>query len=217
MTAPQSSLKIAVLISGNGSNLQAIIDAIKAQTLNANIVVVISDRADAFGLQRAAKANIPTEILPAKSFTDRSEYDLALQQLIESYHPGIIVLAGFMRILSPAFVEHFAGKIINIHPSLLPNYRGLNTHERVLTAQEKIHGVSIHFVTAELDGGPVIAQAQLEIDPNDTAETLKQRVHQLEHQLYPEVLRWFAQARLQFKANHVYLDGSLLGLRGKII
>lgn len=205
-----SPLKIVVLISGNGSNLQAIIDAIENQTLNADILAVISNQAEAFGLQRAAKANIPTQVLTAKSFATRLEYDLALQQLIDSYHPDVIVLAGFMRILSAAFVAHFQNKIINIHPSLLPNYPGLNTHERVLAAAEKIHGVSIHLVTAELDGGPIIAQAQLQINSDETIETLKQRIHQLEHQLYPEVLRWFAQRRLEIRDDKIYLDGVLL-------
>lgn len=191
---------IVVLISGNGSNLQAIIDAIAAKKLSANISAVISNRADAFGLERAKKANIPIHVLPNKDFKSTNDYDKALQQCIDQYQPQLIVLAGFIRILGKDFVKHYYGKIINIHPSLLPKYTGLNTHQRVLDAKEKEHGVSIHFVTEDLDSGPIIAQAKLIIEPNDTAETLKHKIHQLEHLLYPQVIQQFSEGKIRLES-----------------
>lgn len=191
-----SQFRIIVLISGNGSNLQAIIDAIVAKKLSAHISAVISNRADAFGLERAKKANIPTHVLINKDFKNNDEYDRALQQCIDQYQPQLIVLAGFMRILGKDFVKHYYGKIINIHPSLLPKYTGLNTHQRVLDAGEKEHGVTIHFVTEDLDSGPIIAQTKLTVEPTDTAEILKQKVHQLEHALYPKVIQQIVDGHL---------------------
>ncbi|MDF3054867.1 MAG: phosphoribosylglycinamide formyltransferase [Gammaproteobacteria bacterium] len=165
-------IRIAVLISGNGSNLQAMIDAIDAGTLPAKVVVVISNKADAYGLDRAKKANIPTEVI------SHSDYD---------------VLAGFMRILTSTFVEHFKNRILNIHPSLLPKYPGLHTHKQVLAAGDLTHGATVHIVTSELDAGPILGQMQCNVAPNDTAETLKQKVQQLEYQLYPEVIKKWAE------------------------
>lgn len=205
-------LGIVVLISGNGSNLQAIIDAIAQQGIPARIQAVISDQADAHGLIRAQKADIPTTVLSAKGYASREAYDRDLQKVIDCYLPGLVVLAGFMRILSPGFVRHYQGRIINIHPSLLPKYTGLHTHERVLAAGDQEHGVTVHFVTEELDGGPLIAQSKLNITPNDTAETLKTRVHVLEHALYPKVIRWFAENKLRLNNHHVEFDGKQLTL-----
>lgn len=212
MNLPQSAqtkLPIAVLVSGNGSNLQAIIDAIQ-QGLPVEVCVVISDRENAYGLMRAKQAGISTEIVKADKNMSREDYDRQLQDRIEYYQPALIVLAGFMRILSDNFVKHYSGKMINIHPSLLPKFRGLNTHQRAIDANEKRHGATVHFVTPELDGGPAILQAQVPIHSNDTAESLANRVLQQEHQIYPLAIRWFAESHLQFSDNQVYLDNRLL-------
>lgn len=180
---------IVVLISGNGSNLQAIIDAIESGNINAKIACVISDKPDAYGLQRAAKHQIPCEVVVKNINETREQYDMRLVSVINHYQPELIVLAGFMRILSKNFVEAYNGKLINIHPSLLPKYPGLHTHKQVLQNGDSEHGCTIHYVTEEVDGGPIIAQAKLQVNPDDTEETLKQRVHVLEHQLYPEVIQ----------------------------
>ena len=188
-----SPIRLVVLISGNGSNLQAIIDNITDNNLPAQIVAVISNKADAYGLERAKKAGIEQRVLSHKDFSDRNHYDLALKELIDGYQPDLIILAGFMRILSNEFVEHFSHKMMNIHPSLLPKYKGLNTHQRAIDAGDKEHGCSVHFVTPELDDGPVILQATVEIKENDTAETLATRVHEQEYRIYPEAIRMFAE------------------------
>lgn len=201
-----SPLSLAVFLSGNGSNLQAIIDAIDAQTLNARIVVVVSDIPQAYGLQRAQEHQLVTRILEKSAYPNRATYDLALAEIVHQYQVDLIVLAGFMRILSPGFVQQFTGKIINIHPSLLPLYPGLHTHERALENQDKEHGLSIHFVTEALDAGPMIAQARCAVLPEDNPETLKQRVQRMEHLAYPQVLQWFADQRLHLKANTVFFD-----------
>lgn len=194
-----SPIRLVVLISGNGSNLQAIIDDIANNNLPAQVVAVISNKADAYGLERAKKAGIDQRIISHKDFSNREQYDLALKELIDSYHPDLIILAGFMRILSNEFVEHFLNKMMNIHPSLLPKYKGLNTHQRAIDAGDKKHGCSVHFVTPELDDGPVILQATVDIEENDTAETLAARVHQQEHIIYPEAIRLFAENKLSLK------------------
>ncbi len=194
-----SPIRLVVLISGNGSNLQAIIDNINYKSLPAQIVAVISNKADAYGLERAKKAGIEQYILPYSDFTDREQYDLALKELIDRHQPDLIILAGFMRILSNSFVEHFLYKMMNIHPSLLPKYKGLNTHQRAIDAGDKEHGCSVHFVTPELDDGPVILQAAVVIKDNDTAETLAQRVHEQEYRIYPEAIRLFAEKKLKLE------------------
>ncbi|MCW9031732.1 MAG: phosphoribosylglycinamide formyltransferase [Gammaproteobacteria bacterium] len=186
-------IRLVVLISGNGSNLQAIIDDINNNNLPAQIVAVISNKADAYGLQRAKKAGIEQRVLSHRDFSDRTQYDQALKELIDEYQPDLIILAGFMRILSNEFVEHYLNKIMNIHPSLLPKYKGLNTHQRAIDAGDKEHGCSVHFVTPELDDGPVILQATVPIKADDTAETLATRVHEQEHRIYPEAIRLFAE------------------------
>lgn len=190
---PASVLQLVVLISGNGSNLQAIIDEISNNGLPAKIAAVISNKADAYGLERAKNANIPRHVLSHNNYSDRNEYDRALRDLIEQYHPDLIILAGFMRILSNEFVEHFSQKMMNIHPSLLPKYKGLNTHQRVLDAGDTEHGCSVHFVTPELDDGPVIIQAKVPVLENDDAESLAARVHEQEHLIYPQAIRLFAE------------------------
>lgn len=180
---------IVILISGNGSNLQAIIDAIESGKLNAKIECVISDKPDAYGLERAAKYHIPCEVVIKQSGESREQYDKRLMTVINQYQPTLIALAGFMRILSKHFVEKFSGKLINIHPSLLPKYPGLHTHQQVLHNSDTEHGCTIHYVTEEVDGGPIIGQAKLQVHANDTEESLKERIHVLEHQLYPEVIQ----------------------------
>jgi len=198
--------RIVVLISGNGSNLQAIIDAIDSGQIPAEIVAVISNKADAYGLQRAHAADISTDILAYAGFTDREQYDQALMACIDKYQPDLIVLAGFMRILTDSFVNHYHGRMLNIHPSLLPKYKGLHTHRRVLEAGDKEHGATVHFVTAELDSGPIAVQGKIPVLETDTEQALAQRVHAIEHQIYPQAVMWFAQGRLRLTDNTVLFD-----------
>lgn len=205
---------LVVLISGNGSNLQSIIDRIDAGKINAQIRAVISNRADAFGLQRAKSAGIESICLSHNDYTSREEYDQALAKQIEQYDPDLIVLAGFMRILSPNFVNQFQGIMLNIHPSLLPKYKGLHTHKRAIEAKESEHGASIHFVTAELDGGPVVIQSKVPLFATDTEQQLAARVQEQERQIYPLVVDWFCQNRLKMQNNRAYLDGELISERG---
>lgn len=206
--------RLCVLISGNGSNLQAMIDSIEAGQLQAEIVAVISNRPGVFGLERAVKAGIPAHCLDHKDFSDRNEFDAKLQSLIDSFSPDGVVLAGFMRILTPEFVEHFSGKLLNIHPSLLPKYKGLHTHQRAIDNGDKEHGVSVHFVTPELDGGPVIIQSRVPVFEDDTADELAERVQEQERRIYPLVLKWFVAGRLTMKDNKAVLDDKILPPEG---
>jgi phosphoribosylglycinamide formyltransferase-1 len=201
---------ICVLVSGGGTNLQAIVDAAARGDIAARVDSVVSDRREAFGLKRAESAGIRTEVLTAEGFDSREAYDAALGELLAGLQPRLIVLAGFMRILSGPLVRAWEGRMLNVHPSLLPDYRGLHTHRRVLEAGETYHGTSVHFVTEELDGGPVIAQARLRIGPADTPDSLNDRVQALEHRMYPAVVGWFAQGRLRMIGDRVELDGRLL-------
>ncbi len=201
------ALPIVVLLSGSGSNLQAIIDRITEGKLNARIMAVISNKADAYGLQRAQQAGIPTEVIEHHQFDSRESFDTQLIKTIDKYQPELIVLAGFMRILTDEFVNHYYGKMINIHPSLLPKYRGLHTHRRALEAGDKEHGLSIHFVSSELDGGPVILQKSVPVMTGDTEQILSQRVLTEEHNAYPQVIQWIAEKRLKLSGNQVLLDG----------
>ena len=195
---------VIVLISGNGSNLQAIIDEIQQGRLQVSICAVISDRPDALGLSRATMAGIPTHIIDYKQFSDRADFDTALMLQIDAYTPDLIVLAGFMRILTAQFVQHYLGKMINIHPSLLPKYQGLNTHQRALEAGDAEHGVTVHYVTPELDSGPIILQARVPVLASDSVQSLQQRVHQAEYQIYPAAIRLIASGQLAFRNNQVY-------------
>jgi phosphoribosylglycinamide formyltransferase-1 len=204
--------KVIVLISGNGSNLQAIVDA--SYSSNYVVEAVISNKADAFGLQRAELANIKTQILDHRNFSSRVEFDLALRKLIDPYQPDLLVLAGFMRILSADFVQHYAGRTLNIHPSLLPKFPGTNTHQRAMDAGESKHGASVHFVTEELDGGPVVAHAKVDILATDSANELQARVALKEHQLYPFVVDLFASGRLEMLNNKAILDSEILSGAG---
>lgn len=202
--------RLCVLISGNGSNLQAMIDAIAAGKLKADLVCVISNRPLAYGLTRAKNAGIPIHCLDHREFSDRVSYDQALQKLIDTYQADCIALAGFMRILTPGFVEHFAGRMFNVHPSLLPKYKGLNTHQQAIDNGDPEHGVSVHFVTPELDGGPVIIQSRVPVFTDDCADQLAQRVQEQERALYPLVLQWFCSGRLKMQGNKAVLDENVL-------
>jgi len=203
-------LSIVVLISSSGSNMQAIIDYLAREKISAEIKAVISNKADALGLQRAEKAGIVTEVIEHTMFESREGFDQAMMQSIDKYQPELIILAGFMRILTDEFVEHYAGRLINIHPSLLPHFKGLNTHQRAIDASHQQHGASVHFVSNELDGGPVIAQAAVDVSDDDNAESLRLKVLAQEHILYPLVTRWFAERRLALKDNQVYFDDKAL-------
>lgn len=206
-----TNINVVVLISGSGSNLQTLIDQSHEGTLPINISLVISNKPDAYGLIRADNAGIKTRVIDNKDYPDRTQYDLTLQETIDAHQPDLIVLAGFMRILGADFVNHYLGRMINIHPSLLPKYRGLNTHQRALNDHEAVHGVSVHFVTPELDGGPVIIQSQVPIEATDTAESLAQRVQIQEHIIYPIAISWFALQRLTFNSvSKPAFDGKLL-------
>jgi len=202
-------LPLVVLISGSGSNLQAIIDAAAAD-LPVDIRAVVSNKANAFGLERARKAGIATRVLDHRDFEDRESYDLALGDLIEGFQPGLVILAGFMRILTPALVSRFHGRMLNIHPSLLPKFRGLHTHERAIEAGEALHGASVHFVTEELDGGPIIIQAQVPVLDDDDPDTLAARVLVQEHILYPTAIRMFADSSLRMDGNGINHQGKPL-------
>jgi len=207
---PQVETRVAVLISGEGSNLQALIDAARARSLGARIAVVVSNRGAARGLERARNAGIDALHVPAAGGATREAYDAALAAALAPYSPDLLVLAGFMRILTAAFVETHAGRMLNIHPSLLPAYTGLDTHRRVLEARERRHGATVHFVTAQLDAGPAILQYRLAVRGTDTAETLAQRVHVGEHIILPQAVQWFAAGRLRLAAGSVMLDGQPL-------
>ncbi|CNB76245.1 phosphoribosylglycinamide formyltransferase [Yersinia pseudotuberculosis] len=206
--------KIVVLISGQGSNLQALIDAQQQGRISGKISAVFSNNPAAYGLERAESAGIPHHALDAKAFTDRLSFDLALAQAIDQYQPDLLVLAGYMRILSPEFVKHYAGRMLNIHPSLLPKYPGLHTHRQALENGDQEHGTSVHFVTEELDGGPVILQAKVPIFSDDSEEDVAERVQTQEHSIYPLVVSWFTDGRLAMRGNAAWLDGVRLPLQG---
>ena len=189
----KNTFTLVVLISGSGSNLQAIIDAIATGQLEARIQAVISNQADAYGLQRARQAGINTHIIAHQDYPDREAFDQQLAAVIDSYQPDLVVLAGFMRILTPDFVRHYAGKMINIHPSLLPKYKGLHTHKRVLEAGDTEHGLTIHYVTVDLDSGPILTQVRVPVQADDTEQTLAARVLQQEHIAYPRVIQTLAR------------------------
>jgi len=208
---------VVVLLSGTGSNLQALIDSTQAGANPARIVAVISNRDDAYGLKRAQQAGIATRTLDHTRFAGREAFDAALAELIDGYQPDLVVLAGFMRILSADFVRHYQGRLLNIHPSLLPLYKGLHTHRRALEAGDREHGCSVHFVTEELDGGPLVVQAVIPVQLDDTPETLAQRVHAQEHRIYPLAVRWFAEGRLRLGNSGAVLDDQPMAATGHLI
>lgn len=187
---------IVILISGRGSNMQAIVRAARNEQWPCRIAAVISNRADAEGLAFAAEHGIPTAVVPSKEYPTRDAFDAALRTAIDRYEPDLVVLAGFMRILTPPFVEHYAGRMLNIHPSLLPSFPGLATHSQALAAGVKVHGATVHFVTAELDHGPIVEQAAVPVLPGDTETTLADRVLAQEHVIYPRAVRCFVEGKL---------------------
>jgi phosphoribosylglycinamide formyltransferase-1 len=203
-------LRLVVLISGRGSNMAAIARACAAGTIRARIVRVLADQPDADGIALARSLGLATGVVPRAGHADRASFESALGAAIDAAAADLIVLAGFMRVLSPAFTARYAGRILNIHPSLLPAYRGLHTHERVLAAGERTHGVTVHYVTAELDGGPLILRARVPVLPGDTAASLSARVQQQEHIIYPKVIAWIADGRLRESGGAAWLDGRRL-------
>ncbi|ESQ16515.1 MAG TPA: phosphoribosylglycinamide formyltransferase [Chromatiaceae bacterium] len=204
-------LSLVVLISGSGSNLQALIDGQLAGDLPIDIRAVVSNRADAFGLERARRADLTTRVLDHRDFSSRAAYDAELAPLIQDFAPELVILAGFMRILTPTFVARFHGRMFNIHPSLLPKFPGLHTHQRAIDSGEREHGATVHFVTEQLDGGPAVLQARVPVLPGDDAETLAARVLQQEHLIYPLAIRWFAAGRLRLANDGTpLLDGNAL-------
>jgi len=202
---PKASL--VVLISGSGSNLQALIDAIENKDIDAEIKAVICNKATAFGLVRASKADIETYIVDHKQFPDRESFDRAIMDIIDPYKPDLVILAGFMRILSDVFIDHYRHHLINIHPSLLPKYKGLNTHQQAIDNNDSIHGASVHYVSHELDSGPIVIQAEIPVLPTDDAETLASRVLKEEHVIYPMVIRMHTEGRLSYDGDQLDLDG----------
>lgn len=203
-------MPIVVLISGNGSNLQAIIDAIRLQALPVIIGAVISNQPQAPGLRLARAAGLTTEVVDHRQYADRATFDQALLERVDAYQPGLVVLAGFMRILGASFAGHFRGRMLNIHPSLLPRHAGRNTHARALRAGDPMHGASVHFVTEDLDGGPLVVQAQVAVLADDNAERLAARVLVQEHRILPLAIRWFADGRLRLGESTAILDGMQL-------
>lgn len=199
--------KTAILISGSGTNLQAFIDAVKQGELALNLCVVFSNNPNARGLKRAEKAGIPTACIQHSDFPDRESFDDAVIAELDRFQPDLLVLAGFMRILSTRFVSHYCGRILNIHPALLPLYPGLNTHQRVLDAGDKWHGSTVHFVTEKLDAGPRILQGRLAVKPGESAEELALRVQAVEHQIYPQAAAWVGAGQVEFRSGECWRDG----------
>ena len=211
MTAGRGRLPIAVLISGRGSNMAAIAAACRSGAIDARVAVVIADDGAAPGIELAQQLQLPTRIVAAGRLPERDAFEAALAEAIDASGAELVALAGFMRILSPAFAQRYAGRMLNIHPSLLPKYRGLHTHRRVLAAGEREHGVSVHFVTAELDGGPLICQGRLAVRPGDSEATLRSRVQAIEHRIYPRIIGLIAAGRLRLQGDTPLLDGQVLG------
>ena len=199
-------MKIAVLVSGTGSNLQALIDAQLSGQLSGQIVGVLSNKADAYALQRATQQQIATTVISHKNYSNRAGFDEAMHQQLLAWQVDVVILAGFMRILTADFVSKWQGKMLNIHPSLLPYYKGINTHQRVLNTGDRLHGCTVHFVSTELDAGQSIAQFAIAVAPHDNAETLAKRVHKLEHMLYPQVLQWFCNGQLTWQHGQAYFN-----------
>lgn len=214
MSSATAPAKLVILISGSGSNLQSFIDSCASGTLHANISAVVCNRPGAYGIERATNAGIDTAVIDHKSYDSREAFDQALIDCIDQYQPDLVILAGFMRILTPEFVRHYHGRLLNIHPSLLPKYPGLHTHQRAIDAGDKQAGATVHFVTEELDGGPPILQACVDILPGDDAEALAKRVLEQEHQIYPLAAQWFIEGRLVLAGNRAKFDDQILPENG---
>ncbi len=209
---PRSPLRVAVMISGRGTNMAAIARACGRGQIRATVVAVIADREEASGIPLARDLALETEIVPHRSHAERASFENALGATLERHRPDLIALAGFMRILSPGFVRAWSGRMLNVHPALLPRHRGLETHRRVLEARESEHGASVHYVTPEVDGGPVILQSRLRVSSNDTEETLSARVQASEHTIYPRAIGWIAEGRLVWREGTPVLDGRELAV-----
>ena len=205
-----TGMSFVVLISGNGSNLQSIIDTIESGQINARLSAVISNNADAYGLTRARNHAIETRVIDHRLYDSRDSFDQALQRCVKGFEPDYIVLAGFMRIIGSAFINAYRNKILNIHPSLLPDYKGLNTHQRAIENRETEHGVSIHLVTAELDGGPVLMLGRYRIEKGNTVADLQQKGQRLEHRMYPIILQWLSEKKLQIGKHGIEFEQQLL-------
>jgi phosphoribosylglycinamide formyltransferase-1 len=210
-------MKTAVFISGSGTNLQAIIDHVRIRELPCRIALVVSNEPSAFGLERARRAGIDTAVVDHRDFRGRADFDRALQQVLDTHGVEALFLAGFMRILTNEFVEPYRGRMLNIHPSLLPVLKGLDTHRRVIEEGHEFHGASVHFVTPELDSGPVIIRGRLRVGENPTVASLAERVHRLEHRIYPQAVEWFVRGRIRLEDGTVYLDGEPLPPEGREI
>ncbi|WP_147199159.1 phosphoribosylglycinamide formyltransferase [Pantoea sp. MBD-2R] len=206
--------RLVVLISGQGSNLQAILEACQQQRIHGSVAAVFSNKAEAYGLTRAREAGVAAHALSAADFADREAFDRQLMLEIDAYAPDLVVLAGYMRILSPAFVARYAGRMLNIHPSLLPKYPGLHTHRQAIENGDDEHGTSVHFVTEQLDGGPVILQAKVPIFAGDTEEDVTERVQHQEHAIYPLVVSWYLEGRVVMRDGAAWLDGKELPPEG---
>lgn len=202
--------RIVILISGSGSNMKAIAEACAKDEINGDIVAVISNRPDVAGLERAEQLEIPTQVVDHTEYASRDEFDVHMMRAIDEHSPDLVVLAGFMRILTPDFVRRYRGRLLNIHPSLLPKYKGLHTHKRALEAGDSEHGVTVHFVTEDLDGGPNAIQAIVKVLDDDNELSLQNRVKQQEHIIYPIAVKWFVEGRLTMNKGDVYLDDKIL-------
>lgn len=208
--SPAPRARLAILISGRGSNMAAIARACARGEVDAEVALVLADRADAAGLGLARELGLRAECVPRAAFADREAFEAELCRRLDAVAPDLVVLAGFMRILGAGFVGHFSGRLLNIHPSLLPRHKGLGTHQKVLDAGEREHGASVHFVTLELDGGPVVLQGRVPVRERDDAHRLSARVQRVEHSIYPRVVQWFASGRLRCDAEGPRLDGQPL-------
>lgn len=206
--------RMVVLVSGEGSNLQAILDACQRGRIDASVVAVFSNKSNAYALTRAREASVPTHVLTPSQFADRTTFDRQLMLEIDACSPDLVVLAGYMRILSPFFVQHYAGRLLNIHPSLLPKYPGLHTHRQAIDNGDKEHGTSVHFVTEQLDGGPVILQAKVPVFAEDDEAEVNARIQHQEHAIYPLVVSWFVDGRLAMREGAAWLDNKKLPPEG---
>ena len=203
-------IRFEVLASGTGSNFQALIDAVQQGRIQAELVGIISNNPDAYALQRAKQAGIRQQVIDHRLFADRELFEAEMIQVLQNWQVDVILMAGFMRVLTANFVNRFSGQLINIHPSLLPAYKGLNTYARVLDTGDRLHGCTVHFVTPELDSGAAIAQSVMQVTPHDTLDSLKAKTHALEHELYPRIMGWIAAGRVALLGNQAYLDGQAL-------
>ncbi|WP_372590986.1 phosphoribosylglycinamide formyltransferase [Guyparkeria sp.] len=215
--AAANKARLVVLASGNGSNFQAIIDACEAGRIDAEVVLLVVNRPGAYALERAKEHGIPARLIDHKDYADRESFDAAMAEAIDEARPDWIIMAGFMRILTDGFVDRFRGRLINIHPSLLPKYPGMDTHARALEAGDTVHGATVHFVTPTVDGGPPIVQGRLEILDNDDVDSLKQRIHGVEHRIYPLAIDWLVKGTIDFDRAAAQTSPAVVDASGALI